>query len=199
MNRFGSVGIATRLRAGQPRKPELIPGPGKGFFCSRKRLGRLWGAPRHLTASRVARVISSSWHEQGRRRLYLLKWLSSHTYRGRSAVQGLAPERYNRGFEIHSGINMCLCHFSWCCPVKVHSLRRVERSRKESYHMSTNKTEMPPPPKKTEVLVFHHVLGSLVLFLSLTGPGAYPANRGWIGRVVVLTAHPHLSAGVMKG
>ena len=57
MNRVGSGGIATRLRAGQPRKPDLIPDMGKRFFYFRTRPDPLWCAPRQLgTGSKVARV-----------------------------------------------------------------------------------------------------------------------------------------------
>ena len=74
MNRVGSVSIVTRLRAGQPRKPDLIPDMDKRFFYSRKRPDQPWVAPRHLgTGSNVVRDTSSSWHAQGRLRRYLLK------------------------------------------------------------------------------------------------------------------------------
>jgi len=77
MNRIDSAGIATRLRAGQPRKPDLIPGTSKRLFYCRKHPDQLWGAPRHLdTGSRMARDTSSSWHAQGRLRPYLLKRLT---------------------------------------------------------------------------------------------------------------------------
>jgi hypothetical protein len=57
MNRVGSVGIVAKLRAGQPRKPDLMPDMGKGFFFSRTRPDQLCGAPRHLgTGSKVTRV-----------------------------------------------------------------------------------------------------------------------------------------------
>jgi len=139
MNRVGSVGIAPRLQAGQPRKPDLISGSIKRFFYSRKRPDQLWGAPRHLgTGSKSYLLVMAC---TGTTSPLPLKEAYPHILT--VVIARSKAGHYNRGFEIHSGINMCLCHFSWCCPVQVRSLRPVKRSCKPLYHMSTNKTEMP--------------------------------------------------------